>query len=328
MKVLVTGGAGFIGSHTCVALQERGHEILVLENYANSDPSVLDRVGEISGIRPRATQADIAKDDLGSCIPDTDIDCVVHFAALKSVAESIEHPLRYYDTNVTGTIRLLEWMDLKNVQRLVFSSSATVYGVPDSCPIPESAPLGPINPYGDTKRIGEDMIIAHAASRPGFNYALLRYFNPVGAHPSGKIGEAPHGIPSNLFPYLGGVLAGRYPALRVFGSDYPTRDGTGVRDYIHVQDLAEVHSVAMEALDKRGSFCINVGTGTGYSVLEVTQAFSRAAGCDIPFEFVPRRPGDAAEVYANTRLCRSLLGWQPKFSLNDMCTDAVRWYRL
>ena len=324
--ILVTGGAGFIGSHTCVELLAAGHDIVVLDNLSNSDEAVIEHVRTLAGRNLTFIKASILSEALDELLAPHDIGSVIHFAALKAVEESVRNPLTYYETNVGGTISLLNWAARRGVDKFVFSSSATVYGFPETCPVDEGAATGPINPYGQTKLVCEQLLQAHAAANPGFKVAILRYFNPAGAHESALIGESPKGVPSNLFPYVGGILQGRYPFLRVFGDDYPTRDGSGVRDYIHVMDLAEAHRVALDALDKHPGFLINVGTGTGYSVLEVVQAFEAATGTQIPVERQARRAGDAAEVYAETSRSRQILEWAPKRGLAEMCVDAVRWY--
>ena len=325
-RVLVTGGTGFIGSHTCVDLMSHGYDVTILDNLSNSDREVIDRIESITGVRPHFVEADLARDPLTEVLGSARFDGVLHFAALKSVAESVTDPIRYYEVNLGGTSALLKWMEASGSSQIVFSSSATVYGLPSSSPVSETAPVTPINPYGETKLACERLIRAWTYAEQGRSCAILRYFNPVGAHPSGLIGESPRGIPANLVPFLGGVLSGKYPAMRVFGNDYPTRDGTGIRDYIHVLDLAEVHRIALEALNQYPALCLNVGTGRGYSVLEVVAAFEKACGKSIPLEILERRAGDAPEVYADTQLAHSVLGWRAQYDLARMCEDSIRWY--
>jgi UDP-glucose 4-epimerase len=327
MKALVVGGAGYIGSHTCVELAERGHDVVVLDNLCNASRGVIKRIGEIVGRPPRFIEGDIRNEELlRQVFRDEECDIVLHFAALKSVGESWDQPLKYFDNNISGTIVLLRTMQEARVRHLVFSSSATVYGDPDSCPIDETAPLRVTNPYGRTKLVMEDLIGDLCQSDTTFRAAVLRYFNPVGAHASALIGEKPSGIPNNLMPYVCQVAAGMRECLNVFGSDYPTRDGTGVRDYIHVCDLARAHVDAIDALFRRdASLTVNLGTGRGYSVLEVVKAFERASGRAVPVKMMPRRAGDVAECYADPALAKHLLGWQTKHGLEKMCEDAWRW---
>jgi UDP-glucose 4-epimerase len=327
MKALVVGGAGYIGSHTCVELAERGHDVVVLDNLCNASRGVIKRIGEIVGRPPRFIEGDIRNEELlRQVFRDEECDIVLHFAALKSVGESWDQPLKYFDNNISGTIALLRTMQEARVRHLVFSSSATVYGDPDSCPIDETAPLRVTNPYGRTKLVMEDLIGDLCQSDTTFRAAVLRYFNPVGAHASALIGEKPSGIPNNLMPYVCQVAAGMRECLNVFGSDYPTRDGTGVRDYIHVCDLARAHVDAIDALFRRdASLTINLGTGRGYSGLEVVKAFERASGRAVPVKMMPRRAGDVAECYADPALAKHLLGWQTKHGLEKMCEDAWRW---
>lgn len=328
MKVLVTGGAGYIGSHTCVELMQAGHEVLVLDNLCNSHAAVLDRVARIAGTRPDFEQADVRDADaLRRCFARRRFDAVIHFAGLKAVGESVEKPLEYYDNNVQGALSLCRAMAAAGVGTLVFSSSATVYGNAAPMPLREDAPLGPTNPYGQSKWMVERILGDLAASNQGFwRIALLRYFNPVGAHPSGLIGEDPQGIPNNLMPNIAQVAVGVRDRVRIFGSDYPTRDGTGIRDYIHVVDLARGHLAALEALrrDARG-FTVNLGTGKGISVLEAVRAFERASGRTIRTEKEGRRAGDVAESYADPSLAERLLGWQARLGIDDMCRDTWRW---
>lgn len=325
--ILVTGGTGYIGSHTAVELIQAGHEIIILDNLSNSSPGVLDRIAAITGTRPHFVHGDIRDPDaLAKLFASHSIDGVIHFAGLKAVGESVEHPLRYYDNNVVGTLRLLEAMAAAEVSSLVFSSSATVYGDPHTLPIREDFPLQATNPYGRTKLFIEEMLRDFALAHPAWRIALLRYFNPVGAHASGLIGEDPRGIPNNLMPYVAQVAVGRRAELNVFGDDYPTPDGTGVRDYIHVVDLAQGHLAAWRALaDRAGVLTVNLGTGRGYSVLEVIRTFETASGRTVPFRIAPRRAGDVAACYADPTLANALLRWQAVRDLDTMCQDAWRW---
>lgn len=327
--VLLTGAAGYIGSHTAVAVTEAGFIPIIVDNFANSSPVAIDRVGTICGRRPLLIEADIRdRAALERVFAGHAIDAVIHFAGLKAVGESVAQPLRYYDNNVAGTLVLLDVMRQFGVRRMVFSSSATVYGVSQTMPLAEDAPLAPINPYGRTKLVIEDILRDVAAAEPDFRMLLLRYFNPVGAHPSGLIGEDPMGIPNNLMPFVAQVAVGRLARLAVFGGDYPTADGTGVRDYIHVMDLARGHVAALTRLmvaDEAPPAAINLGTGRGHSVLEVVRAFERASGRTIPYEIVARRPGDVAACYADVRRARQVLGWQAERGLDAMCEDAWRW---
>ena len=322
--VLVTGGLGYIGSHTCTVLAEAGYRLVIVDNLSNSKPEVLGRLRELPGaeivfhkldLRERAAMEEIL----------SGIDSVVHFAGLKAVGESVEKPLLYYDNNVGGTIALLEAMAARGVKSLVFSSSATVYGDPERLPIPEDHALRPMNPYGKSKLMIEHLLADCAAADPAFRYAALRYFNPIGAHPSGRIGEDPRGIPNNLLPFVAQVAVKKLPALRVFGKDYKTADGTGVRDYIHVMDLARGHVAALRFLSKNKSVTCNLGTGRGYSVLEVVKAFERASGRKVPLEFAARRPGDAAASYADAALAAKKLGWKAALDIDAMCRDVWRW---
>ena len=325
MKVLVTGGAGYIGSHTVVELQTAGHEVVVLDNFVNSHREVLERIRRITGRKPELVEGDIRNGPLlEQLFPSSDVAAVIHFAALKAVGESVAEPLTYYDNNVTGTIALLNAMDRHGCRKLVFSSSATVYGNPASVPIREDFPLAPANPYGQTKLIGENLLRELSASDPAWQVMLLRYFNPVGAHHSGLIGEEPQGVPNNLMPFIAQVAAGRREELQVFGDDYPTRDGTGVRDYIHVTDLARGHLAALEQLAPGCDVC-NLGTGRGYSVLEVVRAFEDASGRNIPCRVAPRRAGDVAECYAETSYGARRLNWKAELGLEQMVADHWRW---
>lgn len=326
--LLVTGGAGYIGSHTCVALLSAGYDIVVVDSLVNAHPQVMERVERISGrsatafypIDVRSTSA------LSEVFDRHPVDAVLHFAALKSVGESVAEPLKYYDNNVGGTISVLRAMSAAGVRNLVFSSSATVYGDPVAVPVREDFATAPTNPYGWTKWMMEHVLGEVAQSEPGWSIAVLRYFNPVGAHSSGLIGEDPDGVPNNLMPYISQVAVGRLPELKVFGDDYPTTDGTGVRDYIHVEDLASGHVRALQRLDGLpGLNCINLGTGRGYSVLEVLRAFEAASGKTIPFSVMPRREGDVAECWADPSLADRLLDWRAERGLMAMCADAWRW---
>ncbi len=329
-RILVTGGAGYIGTHTCVALLESGHDVVVLDNLSNSKASALARVEEIAGRSLEAfVQADVRDRAALSRLFDTHrIDAVIHFAALKAVGESVREPLRYYENNIAGTLALAQAMADAGVWRLVFSSSATVYGDPASVPIREDFPTSATNPYGWSKWMMERILMDAAAADPRWQVALLRYFNPVGAHPSGRIGEDPQGVPNNLMPYVSQVAVGRRDELQVFGSDYPTVDGTGVRDYIHVVDLAAGHVRAVERIDALpGVTVLNLGTGRGYSVLEVLRAFERASGRPIPYRLVDRRPGDVAECWADPSRAEAVLGWRAGRDLDAMCRDAWAWQR-
>ena len=327
MNVLVTGGAGYIGSHTCVELLQAGHEVAVVDNLCNSREEALRRVERIAG-RPLAFhRADVReRDALRRVFNAQPIDAVIHFAGLKAVGESVAQPLRYYDNNVGGSVALLEVMAECGVTQIAFSSSATVYGDPQSVPITEDAPTGATNPYGRSKLMVEDLLRDLAASKPQWRIALLRYFNPVGAHASGAIGEDPDGIPNNLLPFVAQVAVGRLPQLQVFGDDYPTPDGTGVRDYIHVVDLARGHLAALKWLAANsGVLTVNLGTGRGYSVLEMVRAFAQASGRKIPHRMGPRRPGDIAACWADPSLAQKVLGWRAELGIEAMCEDAWRW---
>ena len=324
MKVLVTGGAGYIGSHTCVALLDAGHDVVVLDNLCNAAAESLRRVQEISGRSLRFVEGDVRhRDDLARAFAGG-IDAVVHFAALKAVGESCADPLRYFDNNIGGTIALLQAMREHATRRLVFSSSATVYGTAEQMPVDEDAPLGVTNPYGRSKLVMEDLIRDLCSADPDFRAVLLRYFNPVGAHPGGRIGEDPVGVPNNLMPYVAQVASGRRNHLNVFGNDYATIDGTGVRDYLHVMDLADAHLRALDH-DGAGVRVYNLGSGRGHSVLELVRAFEAASGRAIPLRFVARRPGDVATLYADPRRAERDLGWKAIRTLADMCADTWRW---
>jgi len=327
MKILVTGGAGYIGSHTCLELLQAGHEVVVVDNLSNSKEESLKRIQEISGKSLEFHRVDLLdREALDRVFADADIDAVIHFAGLKAVGESVKIPLSYYHNNITGTLILCELMGKHGVKNLVFSSSATVYGDPATVPITEDFPLGSTNPYGRTKLMIEEILRDWHASDSSLNIALLRYFNPIGAHKSGRIGEDPNGIPNNLIPFISQVAVGKLLKLRVFGNDYPTPDGTGVRDYIHVVDLAIGHLRALEKLTSNpGVVTYNLGTGRGYSVLEMAAAFEKACGKKIPYEIVERRPGDIAECYANPALANQELGWSANREVEEMCADSWRW---
>ncbi len=327
MRILVTGGAGFIGSHTTVELLKAGHEVIVVDNFSNSKPSVLARVEELAGKPFVFHQVDLLdRSGLAGVFGRHKVDAVIHFAAFKAVGESVALPLKYYQNNITGTLILCETMIAHGVKSIVFSSSATVYGDPARVPVREDFPLSATNPYGQSKLVMEQVLRDLYRADPTWNIALLRYFNPVGAHESGRIGEDPNGIPNNLFPYITQVAVGKLPRLRIFGGDYPTVDGTGVRDFIHVVDLAIGHVQAMEKLAGRtGCKAYNLGTGRGCSVLEAVKAFERASGRPIPYEIVARRPGDAATTFCDPGLARTELGWTAVRDLDAMCRDSWRW---
>ena len=322
--VLVTGGLGYIGSHTCTVLAEAGYRLVVVDNLSNAKPAVLERLRELTRAEIAFHETDL-RDRAANERALSGIDAVVHFAGLKAVGESVEKPLLYYDNNVGGTIALLEAMAARGVKRLVFSSSATVYGDPERLPIPEDHALRPMNPYGKSKLMIEHLLADCAAADPAFGYAALRYFNPIGAHPSGRIGEDPRGIPNNLLLFVAQVAVKKLPALKVFGKDYKTADGTGVRDYIHVMDLAHGHLAALGFLSKNRSITCNLGTGRGYSVLEVVKAFERASGRKVPLEYAARRPGDAAASYADASLAAKKLRWKAALDIDAMCRDVWRW---
>jgi UDP-glucose 4-epimerase len=334
-QLLITGGAGFIGSHTCLVLLEAGHRLVVLDNFSNSSPESLRRVLELAGLAPgdprlQTIAGDIrSNDDLERAFQAAaqPIEAVVHFAGLKAVGESVQDPLRYWDVNVAGSRCLLAAMQRQGCRTLVFSSSATLYGLPEQVPIAESAPIQPINPYGHTKAAVEQLLADLAASEAGWRIARLRYFNPVGAHPSGRIGEDPLGPPNNLFPFISQVAVGRRPELQVFGNDWPTPDGSGVRDYIHVMDLAEGHRAALHTLlaEPPQLLTLNLGSGQGHSVLELVKAFEAASGRAVPYRMVDRRPGDAASTVANPELAAQRLGWRTQRSLSDICRDGWAW---
>ncbi len=323
MSILVTGGAGFIGSHTCVVMLEAGYDIVIVDNFSNSKPEALSRIRKITGKDFKFYQADILdRDAMNLVFEENEIEAVIHFAGLKAVGESVQKPLEYYHNNITGSIVLFEVMRNHGCKTIVFSSSATVYGMNNVPPFIETMPLSTTNPYGSTKLFIEQILCDLCVSDPDWSVMLLRYFNPIGAHPSGLIGESPNDIPNNLFPYIASVGVGRLEKLGVFGNDYPTVDGTGVRDYIHVMDLAEGHLCALKyALEHKGSEAVNLGTGKGTSVLQVVAAFEAGSGVKIPYEIKPRRAGDIAECFADCKKAKELLGWEAKLNMEDMCRD-------
>jgi len=325
--ILVTGGAGYIGSHTCVELLNDGYDVVVIDNLVNSNRKSLERVEQITGKKLAFHDADVRDAAALNRIFDSHpITGAIHFAALKAVGESVSKPIEYYQNNIGSLLTLLDVMRTRNIKQFVFSSSATVYGVPQSSPIDESFPLSATNPYGQTKLMAEQILRDVELSDPTWRIATLRYFNPVGAHESGLIGEAPGGIPNNLMPYVAQVAVGKREKLSVFGGDYSTPDGTGVRDYIHVVDLARGHIKALDALVKRdASFIVNLGTGQGYSVLDVVKSFEKASGRPVPYQIVERRPGDIGECFANPAAAESIIGWRAEFGIERMCVDHWRW---
>lgn len=327
--IFVTGGAGYIGSHTCLELLNAGHNVTVFDNYSNSSPEALNRVERITGRQLTRIEGDVRDGvALSQALKRCSATAVIHFAGLKAVGESVQEPMRYYDHNVVGSLRLLEAMEQCDVKTLVFSSSATVYGDPQHLPLTEEHPLSATNPYGRTKLVIEDMLRDAFAGNASWRFGILRYFNPVGAHASGLIGEDPQGVPNNLLPFVAQVAVGRRPFLNVWGDDYATPDGTGVRDYIHVVDLALGHLRTLEALERTPSgqcTAINLGTGVGYSVLDMVKAFEQASGKPVPYRVQARRAGDIAACYAHPALAQSLLGWQAQRDLQSMCADAWRW---
>lgn len=327
MSVLLTGGAGYIGTHTLVELLEAGNDAVVFDNYSNSKPEALERVKRITGrdfVSYTADMLDTAA--LDRIFSENEIESVIHFAGLKAVGESVSQPLRYYYNNITGTLNLCRTMQKHGVKRIVFSSSATVYRQPAVMPIKEDAELGTACPYGETKLIIEKMLADIAAADKDFSVAILRYFNPVGAHPSGLIGEDPQGIPNNLFPYITKVAHGKLPMLKVYGDDYPTSDGTGIRDYIHVVDLACAHLSALDyARMNTGVEYFNIGTGKGYSVFDLVHAYENSTGKKVPYKVTERRPGDVAICYADPTKAREILGWTAKLGIEDMCRDGDHW---
>lgn len=325
--ILITGGAGYIGSHTVVELFANGYEVVMVDNYCNSSPIVLDRIEQISGKKPLLYPIDIRDESaLDDVFAKHKIDAVIHFAALKAVGESVQKPTEYYDNNVAGSLSLFKVMKKYDVKTIVFSSSATVYGDPHTTPITEDFPLSATNPYGWTKLMMEQILrdIHHADN--SWSIGLLRYFNPVGAHPSGLIGEDPNGIPCNLMPYITQVAVGKLAKLNIFGNDYPTHDGTGIRDYIHVVDLARGHVKALQYLAKHNELLtVNLGTGCGYSVLDVVNAFAKASGREIPYQIQPRRAGDVAKCFADPTKAAQVLGWKTEYDLATMCRDSWNW---
>ncbi len=326
-KILLTGAAGYIGSHTWLALWSAGYDIVGIDNFSNSSPVVLQRLDTLGGRLPAFVRADVCDgDSLDRLFAEHRFDAVIHFAAHKSVAESVQRPLEYYRNNIGGLVTLCDAMQRHGCRRMVYSSSATVYGEPERLPLTEDCALSATNPYGQTKLMGEQILTDLGRADPQWQTACLRYFNPVGAHESGLIGEDPRGTPNNLMPYVAQVATGRLPQLKVFGSDYPTPDGTGVRDYIHVCDLAEGHVAALRrSLEAEGSFTVNLGTGRGHSVLDVVRAFERASGKAIPLVLTQRRPGDVPACYAEPQRAHELLGWQARHDLERMCADSWRW---
>lgn len=330
MNILVTGGAGYIGSHTCVQLLEAGHNIIVLDNLDNSCEESLNRVKKITGKNFKFYKIDLLDyDGTNKVFEENEIDAVIHFAGLKAVGESVAIPLRYYHNNITGTLNLCDIMSKHNVKKLVFSSSATVYGDPATVPITEDFPLHATNPYGRTKLMIEEILRDLYVSDNDWDIVILRYFNPVGAHESGMMGEDPNGIPNNLVPYISRVAVGTLECLSVFGNDYNTPDGTGVRDYIHVVDLADAHVKSVEKItEKSGVLTYNIGTGNGYSVLDIVKAFGKACGHDIKYKIVDRRPGDIAICYADPKKAKDELGFEAKRTLEDMCNDTWKWQSL
>lgn len=329
MKILLTGGAGYIGSHTCVELLNSGYDVVVADNLDNSSPKVFDRITQITGKTVEFYQIDVAdKKALTKVFTECDIDAVVHFAGFKAVGESVEKPTMYYRNNLDTTLTLLETMKEHGVNKIVFSSSATVYGVPEIVPLVETMPTFCTNPYGWTKLFNEQILKDACVADPDLSVALLRYFNPIGAHSSGLIGESPNGIPNNLMPYITQVAVGKREKLGVFGDDYDTHDGTGVRDYIHVVDLADGHVKAIEYLNNhKGANVFNIGTGTGYSVLDIVNTFSRVNDIDIPYQIMPRRAGDVTILLADPSKANKELNWSAKFGLEEMCRDSWNWQK-
>lgn len=329
MTILCTGGAGYIGSHTCVELLNAGHEVVIVDNLYNSNVHVLERIEEITGKKVRFYEADVT--DAAAVAPifeENKIDAIIHFAAYKAVGESVAKPVEYYRNNLDCTLTMLEAMKKYDVRRFIFSSSATVYGIPDHMPLDETMPTSATNPYGWTKYMNERILTDAAKANPEWSIVLLRYFNPIGAHETGRIGEMPNGIPNNLFPYILQVALGKLPYLHVYGNDYNTKDGTGVRDYIHVVDLAKGHVLAAEyAQNHTGTEIINLGTGHGYSVLEIIKTFEKVNGIEIPYQIEARRAGDIAECYADASKAKKLLGWTAEKEIDDMCRDGWRWQK-
>ena len=330
MKILVTGGAGFIGSHTLIELHNAGHEVVVIDNLCNSNPKSLERVSAICGAVIPFMQVDIRdRKGLEEVFSQFTFDACIHFAGLKAVGESVAKPLEYYENNISGTLVLLDVMREHGCKNIIFSSSATVYGNPAQIPITEECPKGHCtNPYGQTKSMLEQIMMDMQAADPEWNVVLLRYFNPIGAHPSGRIGENPNGIPNNLMPYITQVAVGKRPELGVFGNDYDTPDGTGVRDYIHVVDLARGHVSALKAIERKCGLAIyNLGTGHGYSVLDIVHAFERVNGVPVPYSIKPRRPGDIATCYSDPAKAEHELGWKAEYGIDEMCRDSWNWQK-
>lgn len=330
MKILLTGGAGYIGSHTAIELINLGHEVIIVDNLANSSEKVLDRIEQIIGKKPKFYKADCCdKEAMEKLFSENELDAVIHFAGLKAVGESCRMPIEYYKNNIDSTLVLLEVMRAHGVKNIIFSSSATVYGAPDVVPIKETAVVGRCtNPYGWTKYMNEVILTDATKADPELSVVLLRYFNPVGAHISGLIGESPNGIPNNLMPYISQVAVGKLAQLSVYGNDYDTHDGTGVRDYIHVVDLAKGHACAVDYVVKhKGTEVFNLGTGVGYSVLDMVKAFEDANGVKVPYRITDRRPGDIAECYADSTKAKELMGWTAEKTLVDMCGDSWRWQK-
>lgn len=327
MKILVTGGAGYIGSHTTIELLNAGYEVVILDNLYNANEKVLDVIYEVTGKKPAFYKVDLLDyDAVNQCFEENKFDAVIHFAGLKAVGESCQIPIRYYHNNITGTLNLVDIMEKHNVFNLVFSSSATVYGMPKTVPITEDFPLSTTNPYGSTKLMIENILTDVFKANEKWSVTLLRYFNPIGAHKSGKLGEDPKGIPNNLLPYVAQVAVGKLEYIHVFGNDYPTVDGTGVRDYIHVVDLALGHLKALEHMTNLpGVHIFNLGTGNGYSVLQVIAAFEKACGKKLPYKIEARRPGDIAECYANAEKAKKELDWAATRGIDEMCEDSWRW---
>ena len=328
MNVLLAGGAGYIGSHTCVELINAGHDVVIADNFSNSCPVAVERVEELTGRKIPLYEADVCdRDAVEKIFSENKIDAVIHFAGLKAVGESCEKPVEYYRNNIDSTLTLLEVMKKHGVNNFIFSSSATVYGTPETVPLVETMPKGsPTNPYGWTKFMMEQILTDTANANPDMSVVLLRYFNPIGAHKSGLIGEDPNGIPNNLMPYITKVATGELPRVNVFGNDYPTPDGTGVRDYIHVMDLATGHVNAIDKIKENpGVKVYNLGTGKGYSVLDVIHAFGKACGKEIPYEIKPRRAGDIATCYSDASLAKKELGWEAQYDIDEMCADSWKW---
>ena len=330
MAILVTGGAGFIGSHTLVELLYEGYDVVVLDNFCNSKPIVFDRIKKITGKTVKYYEADLLDyDAVDKIFSENEIDSVIHFAGLKAVGESVSEPIRYYHNNLTGTFNLCRVMQKHGAKRIVFSSSATVYGKPESVPIREDFPLSTTNPYGETKLMIERILKDLFVSDNEWSISILRYFNPIGAHKSGLIGEDPKGIPNNLLPYITQVASGKREYLSVFGNDYNTHDGTGVRDYIHVVDLAKAHLKALERTKSvKGVEYFNIGTGVGYSVLDIVNAYEKATGINIKYVIAPRRPGDIDECYADPKKAYEILGWRAEYNIEDMCRDSNNWQQM